>query len=43
MIYCKKLLMGLNLTNFQNQDETGAPLSSRPPKIIAKKGQKKVR
>ena len=26
-----------------NMDETGVPLSPRPPKIIAKKGQKKVR
>ena len=25
-----------------NMDETGVPLSPRPPKIIAKKGQKKV-
>jgi len=26
-----------------NMDETGVPLSPRPPKVIAKKGQKKVR
>ena len=26
-----------------NMDDTGVPLSPRPPKIIAKKGQKKVR
>ena len=26
-----------------NMDETGIPLSSRPPKVVAKKGQKKVR
>ncbi len=26
-----------------NMDETGVPLSPRPPKIVAKKGQKKVR
>ena len=26
-----------------NMDETGMPLEPRPPKIVAKKGQKKVR
>ena len=26
-----------------NMDETGVPLDPRPPKVVAKKGQRKVR
>lgn len=34
----------MNLTEcIYNMDETGVPLTPRPPKIVARRGQKKVR